>query len=350
MITLTDEVRGGLAQLGEALDDGLLLVDQHGAIHLSNRTARALLDVQSDRLGTGGGGPWQSELLALLRRLPSEGSATELHVTGGVPVVLEGYAVEEKGTFWGGVFVARSAAGRQRELDTSRAAEFARDVKNTLHSLLLNLYMLRKWAASQPFVETHTLAKYDLLSNEVHRLNGIAEDFLPDARSPRARRDTVRLPQLLAEVASLVAAQARDAGVDVRCRIPEELPPIQGDARLLREAFVNLVVNRLQAIPERGELEILAGTGGKHAFVMVSDSGPGIPFGLRDQVMTEGFAVRPGAGGRGLGITDWVVRGHGGTFETFSAAGLGTTFVVKLPLSGVPPGFTGEDLGLLRQA
>jgi signal transduction histidine kinase len=57
---------------------------------------------------------------------------------------------------------------------------------------------------------------------------------------------------------------------------------------------------------------------------MVTDTGPGI------REPGESRVVRKG---RSLGLTEWVVRGHGGSFETFSAAGLGSTVVVKLPLS-----------------
>ncbi len=349
MIALTEGVRGCLAEVGEALDDGLLLVDQQGTIHFSNRTARNLLDLPPDRSTLEAATQWKNELMELLRRLPTEGAATEVHLGSAVPLVLEGHAVEADGAFWGGVFVARSAAGRRRDLDSNRAGEFAHEVKNSLHSLLLNLYMLRKWAASLAFVETQTLGKFDLLSNEVHRLNNLAEDFLPDARTMRVRRDTVRLPQLLAEVMGLVTAEARDACVEIRYRVPGELPPLQGDARLLKDAFLNLLLNRLQVM-QGGELEILAGQGGKHVFVMVSDNGPAIPFGLRDSLVGEGLPGRAGASSRGLGMTEWVVRGHGGSCETFSAAGLGTTFVLKLPLAGTPPGVADADVGLIREA
>src|SRR5262249_54942119 len=160
--------------------------------------------------------------------------------------------------------------------------EFAHVVKNALHSLLLNIYMLRKWAASQPYVETQTLAKFDLISNEVHRLNGLAEDFVPDSR-PRVRRETVRLPALLSEVVGLVASQAGEAAVEIRSRVPAELPPVQGDARLLREAFLALLGNRIQAIDPGGEIEIMAGSGDQHAFVMLSDSGTATPLSIREE-------------------------------------------------------------------
>jgi signal transduction histidine kinase len=341
MIALTDEVRGCLTQVGEALDDGLLVVDQQGLVHFSNRTARALLELPTDDGTLDPASQWQRELLELLGRLPSEGSATEVHLAGATPLVLEGYGLEKHGGFWGGVFVARSAGGRRRELSSTRAAEFAHEVKNALHSLLLNIYMLRKWAASQPYVETQTLGKFDLVSNEVHRLNSLAEDFLPDAR-PRVRRETVRLPQLLSEVVSLVTPQAREAAVEIRSRVPAELPPIQGDARLLREAFLALLGNRIQAIDPGGELELMAGSGGKHAFVMLSDNGTTTAFPLRDE-------SRAG-GGRGFSIAEWVVRGHGGSLETFSAPGLSTTFVVKLPLAGASPSAGETDLDLIREA
>jgi signal transduction histidine kinase len=183
--------------------------------------------------------------------------------------------------------------------------------------------MLRKWAASQPGVEHHVLAKFDLVSRDVHRLNGLAEAFLPDAQ-PRVRREVVRLPQLLDEVLAQITPPAREAGIEIRSRLSADLPPLPGDTRLLRDAFLALLENRLGALGQGGALEIQAGVGGQQAFVMVTDRGPG----TREPV--ESRAAREG---RGLGLTEWVVRGHGGSFETFSAAGLGSTMVVKLPLT-----------------
>src|SRR5262245_8066386 len=306
MISLTEEVRICLAQLGEAIDDALLLVDQGTVVQLANRAARALLELPAEDATLGATGPWQRELRDLLRRLPVEGAATEVHVTGGQPQVLEGHAVQQDGAFWGGMFVVRAAPARRSE-SSARASEFAHEVKNALHSILLNLYMLRKAAASQPSVETQTLAKFDLVSNEIHRLNGLAEDFLPDDR-PRVRQEVVRLPQLLGEVVAQVIPSAREAGIEIRSRVPADLPSLPGDTRLLRNAFLALLENRLDAIGRGGELEIQAGVGGQQAFVMVTDSGPGV----RGPV--EPRAARSG---RGLGLTEWVARGHGGSFETF---------------------------------
>jgi signal transduction histidine kinase len=340
MIHLTEDVRASLAKVGEALDDALLLVDQGAAVQFANRAARALLELPAEDATLGVAVPWQRALRDLLHRLPVEGAATEVHVTGGQPQVLEGFAVQQDGAFWGGIFVVRSAPARRSESPPAPARAFAHEVKNALHSILLNLYMLRKWAASQAAVEPQILAKFDLVSREIHRLNGLAESHLPDDR-PRVRREVVRLPQLLGEVVARVTPPAREAGIEIRSRLPADLPPLPGDTRLLRDAFLALIENRLDAVGQGGELEIQAGVGGKQAFVMVTDSGPGI----RGPV-----EARPARSGRGLGLTEWVVRGHEGSFETFSGAGLGSTVVVKLPLTTSTPAVGQADTGLTREA
>src|SRR5262245_15206793 len=349
MIGLTPEVLSCLAQLGEGLDDGLLLADRHGRVHLSNRAARELLDLEGEPATLGAAGQWQAELLELLQRLPTEGAATEIHVSGPAALILDGYAVEQDDEFWGGIFVARSRADRRRESEgreESRSADFGHEVKNALHSLLLNTYMLRKWAASQPYVETQTLAKFDLVSNEIHRLNGLAEEFMPAARV-RIRRESVRLSPLLTEVVAQITPQAEDAGVVIRTRLPGDLPSLHGDGQLLTEAFVALLEDRLSALPRGGELDVLAGVGGKHALVVVIDNAAELSHAGREAGHSEGYGDRSSRGGRGPGVTEWVVRGHGGSFETFDAAGVGTTSLVRLPLPGAAPAVAEPDLGLL---
>jgi signal transduction histidine kinase len=339
MIALAD-VRTCLDRLGEALDDALLLVDQGATVVLANRAARELLALPAEETTLGAAGPWRREVLDLLHRLPVEGAATEVHLGGGQPRVFEGHAIQQDGAFWGGLFVARSARSRHSEAEPARTADFAHEVNKALHALLLHLYVLRKWAAAQRDVEPAILAKFDLVSREINRLNELAGPLQPHAQ-PRVRREVVRLPQLLDEVVARITAPAREAGIEVRSRLSGDLPPLPGDTRLLRDAFLALLENRLDALAAGGELEIQAGVGGQRAFVMVTDRGPGGPEPLETQ------AARPG---RGLRLTEWVVRGHGGSFETFSAAGLGSTVVVKLPLTSETAAAGPADLGPAGEA
>src|SRR5262249_45946024 len=77
---------------------------------------------------------------------------------------------------------------------------------------------------------------------------------MPDARV-RIRRESVRLSPLLTEVVARVTPPAQDAGVEIRTRLPGDLPSLHGDGRLVTEAFVALLEDRLTVRPRGGERE-----------------------------------------------------------------------------------------------
>jgi signal transduction histidine kinase len=330
MIVFTEEVGECLRQVAEAFDHALLLVDRDGVLHVANRAARDLLDLPPDRATLSeDGGPWPRLVLDLVRRLVTEGSAAEVHLATPQAFVLEGFAVRRAEAPWGGLVVARGSAGRGARGNGREQAEFAHEVKNALHSLLLNVYILRRWALAQPQADTEMLGRCDSLSTEMQRLNALAETFLPLAGGMRVRGEPLQLLTLLTDVVRQLTREAEHRGVTIAFRVPTELPAIRGDGRLLRDAFVALLRDRLQQLPPGRELELIAGAGAEHAFIMVRDGAPAHPRGPAD-------AAAPDLA-RGPAIVDWVARGHGGSLETFSAGGLGTTFFVKLPLWTAAP-------------
>ena len=332
MIPFTNEVRECLDQLGEALDNALLLVDHLGRVHVQNRAARELLGISTDSLEieTGAGG-WHPAVRDLLARLPTEGSATEVYLGGPVPVVLEGHALHRSGRPWGGIVVGRSGLGGLPSSAVISEAELAQEIKNALQTVVLNLYIVRKWAVTHPFIETQTLARLDAIAAEMQRLDALAESFTPSPTRLRLGEEVIDLRPLFEEIVSALTPAAQDARVKITWQISKDLPPIPGDPRLLSEALLSLLRSRLGQLPPDDTIEITAGMGTDHVFVMLRDSGAGL-------AQAAGPPTRDGLEGgldlgrRALGIVDYVVRGHGGTAEAFSTAGLGTTFLVKLPL------------------
>jgi signal transduction histidine kinase len=324
MIAFDDNVRDCLAQVGEALDMPLLAVDRLGAVHVLNRAARELMALPpgAARLEPGAG-PWQREVLELVARLPLDGSAAEVYSDGRTRVAFEAHALSRGGTAWGGLVLVQPRAGEPADRPpTDEAAEFAHEVKNSLHSLLLNLYIVRRWAASQAVADPQILTRLEALSTEMHRLNALAETFLP-AGASLPGGEVIWLSRLLDEVVAAVAESAADAGVQLSTRLPAHLPAIRGDGRLLREALATLLRDRVRQLAPGDETEIVAGAGEEYAFIMVRDGRAGAPATTRDA---------PRAGGRALGIVDWVVRRHGGVVESFEVASAGAALLVKLPI------------------
>ena len=325
MIAFDEAVRACLAQLGETLDTPLLVIALDGAIDLANRAARELMALPADaaRLERGAG-RWQREVLDLLARLPEDGQAAEVYVDGALRLVIEGRALARDGRLWGGLVVIRTNVDRRADRPPADdVVEFAHEVKNSLHALLLNLYIVRRWAASQVTADAQLLTRLEALSTEMHRLNALAEAFLP-AGAQLHGGEMIWLSRLLDDVVGALASAAADAGVRLTARVPAHLPAIRGDAHLLRETFLALLRDRLRQLGPGDETEIVAGAGEEYALIMVRDARVTLPGAGRE---TAGRA-----GGRALGIADWVVRRHGGTLEAFDAAGAGAALIVKLPL------------------
>src|SRR5262249_42779072 len=180
VISFTDEVRECLDQLGEALDDALLLVDHRGRVHVRNGAARELLGISTETLDAEtGAGRWQHVVRDLLTRLPPEGSASEVYLDGPVPVVLEGHALQRDGMPWGGLVIGRSGLRGLPSPPVITETELAQEVKSTLQAVVLNLYIVRKWVAGRPLVEPRILARLDAIATEIQHIDTLTESFTP---------------------------------------------------------------------------------------------------------------------------------------------------------------------------
>ena len=117
-----------------------------------------------------------------------------------------------------------------------------------------------------------------------------------------------------------------------------EVPEIVGSPNQLRQVFVNLIVNAVQAIEAGGEgegtIRLITGCDGAEAFARVEDDGSGMSEATRERLFDPFYSTKaPGEGtGLGLYVSYEIVRGHGGEIRVTSEPGRGTTFEVRLPL------------------
>jgi len=140
----------------------------------------------------------------------------------------------------------------------------------------------------------------------------------------------------MSEAAEVVGPAAAQAKVERSVEIEEGLPLVDADAELLRQAFLNLCVNAIQSMQERGggRLTVRARRDGRDVVVEVSDTGPGITAEARAHVFEPFFTTKASGTGLGLAIVRQATEAHGGSVEVESAPGAGATFRVRLP--GVP--------------
>jgi signal transduction histidine kinase/CheY-like chemotaxis protein len=113
------------------------------------------------------------------------------------------------------------------------------------------------------------------------------------------------------------------------------LPSIQGSSSELREVITNIINNALDAMPHGGEIRIKTFEEDSHVFVKIADKGTGIPRAIRDRVFDPFFTTKgPQSTGLGMSVSYGIINRHKGTLSIESAGGEGTTFTIKLPVTG----------------
>ena len=159
----------------------------------------------------------------------------------------------------------------------------------------------------------------------------VVEDFLRFARPAPVERGRFDVNAELREVLLLTRQQAIKNGVRTELEAGE-VPPVAGDRGQLRQAFLNLVLNALQAMPAGGTLRLESEALGGQLRIRFADSGQGIPAENLERIFNPFFTTRQEGTGLGLAITHRIVQGHGGRIEVQSRLGEGTTFTVVLPV------------------
>jgi len=207
------------------------------------------------------------------------------------------------------------------------AAGFAHEMGNSLNVISgFTSVVLRELPAGdahRPDLES--------VRREASRAAALLERFLFFARARAARAEPQSIEPVLREAVEVIGPAAADAGVVTEVAIAPDLPPVRADAELLRQAFVNLCVNAVQAMqPGGGRLAVSARAEGGVA-IEFRDTGPGIDPAQRERIFEPFFTTKPNGTGLGLTIVRQAAEAHHGSVEVEAAPGGGAIFRIRLP-------------------
>jgi signal transduction histidine kinase len=204
----------------------------------------------------------------------------------------------------------------------------AHEIKNPLNAISLRLDLLRA-RLGEP--EEELVAEIDILSNEVRRLDRVVKTFLDFSRPVDVKLTEVDLVAIAREVAELTTPQARLANIQVWFEDSAKSAPIRGDADMLKQAILNLVLNGIEAMKNGGNLWLRVSKEENAVVLNVSDDGPGIPAEARDKVFQLYFTTKLRGSGIGLAMTFRAVQLHNGTINFSTELGRGTAFQMTFP-------------------
>ncbi|MEM7308165.1 MAG: ATP-binding protein [Planctomycetota bacterium] len=224
------------------------------------------------------------------------------------------------------------------------AGGLAHEIKNPLSTMSINLALLQEeWEraahqrnpeAPEPTPrERRSLKRVQTLQREVQRLEHILEEFLTYARRAEVNRKPEDLSRILRELLEFVEPEDERVGIRHHVDLPMGLPLVLVDEVQVKQAFLNLLVNARQAMPDGGELLVRAQRVGTFVEVAITDTGTGIPPEKIERCFDEYWSDKKGGTGLGLSTAKRIIEDHGGTIQVLSEVGRGSSFSVLLPLA-----------------
>ena len=217
------------------------------------------------------------------------------------------------------------------------AAEVAHEIRNPLTVLKMLYHSL-----DLKFPEGDPRAKdARIIDEKITQLNRIVEQILDFARTTEPQLAPVNLSQLIEELGLLVRHKLKHQNIQWTLKAEPDLPPVMGAATQLEQAFLNLILNAAEAMPEGGALTIRSrpvrlprsSAQPTHVAVEFQDTGQGMSEEQRRRAFTSLLNTTKAKGtGLGLAIVARVVEAHRGTIKIRSRPGHGTTVTILLPL------------------
>jgi signal transduction histidine kinase len=186
-------------------------------------------------------------------------------------------------------------------------------------------------------VDSESRPDLELVLREARRARDVVRRLLDFSRRSESERTRVDLNELMGDVLSLTNHLMHTSGIQVDVSLGKSLPWVSVDRNQMKQVFLNLFHNAIQAMPTGGQLFIRTAPrqrdGRKWVTASIKDTGAGITLEHRERIFEPFFTTKSAQGGTGLGlsITYGIVADHAGEIEVESEVGQGTCFTVWLP-------------------
>ncbi len=316
------------------LTAGIIVVDPKGHLTLANASAHLLFDELpevGERLPAS-----LRTLFPIDRALAGEsGGETDLRWHSWVLSIQVAPLRDPAGSLLGAICLVRDVTQvrsmEERVHRVERLAAIAELAAGAAHEIRNPLTAIRGFIQLvQARGREEQGEYYQIILNEIDRIDAIIHDLLLLARPSRMNRVPTDVPAIVDEVLMLNQTELERQSIRVEHRL-EPLGPTLLDPNMLRQLVLNFLINAVQAMPFGGQLTIsLRRVDSEHVMMEFADTGVGIPPENLKRLFDPFFTTKEEGTGLGLALCHSIVQAHGGHIEVESQVGVGTRFTVTL--------------------
>ncbi len=209
------------------------------------------------------------------------------------------------------------------------AQVMAHEIKNPLTPLRLSAERMEmKYLGKSENFDKIFQDSMEVINEEINNLQHLVKEFSKFARMPSANFEEYDINEQIREIIPPYRGK-----VDITLALNPEIPQFFGDKMQMKQVFVNLIQNAIQAMPARGMIEILSKHENGNFIFSIKDSGDGIPPDDMERIFRPYYTTKEKGTGLGLSIVKRMINQHQGTIEVDSKKGEGTIFIIKINLN-----------------
>ena len=349
-----DDVLFEIKSTLENLDEGVIFIDPNDKVTMCNRGIEKAWKVKREEILNksvkDGQIPYvggvASNITESLRKRIETLQHQEIKVDDGFIYNTYSAVFDQNGKYWGTVLTSHDITERKelehQLLQSERlatigemSAKVAHEIRNPLSSISLNTELLYD-EISNDNGERKSDAENLIQSilNEVDTLTAISDEYLQFARFPKLETRPASINEVLIVLTKFFNKEIVQRCISLKENYASDLPQILLDTKQIKQAFLNILKNSFESMPEGGELSITTRLKDENVEVKITDTGSGINRSDIRRVFDPFYSTKVKGTGLGLALTMKTVEGHGGDINCESTIAKGTTMTISFPVEG----------------
>lgn len=212
------------------------------------------------------------------------------------------------------------------------AASIAHEIRNPLTNVSMSVQQLKKGNK----IKQEGFRHVEIVERNIGRINYLITELLNCARPAKLNLQPYDIHKVLKDVLESAKTKLNLQKIKVTKNFTSKLPVLKIDREQIERAFLNLIINAIEAMPRGGNLTISTELNGNFFRVKIHDTGKGIPEKDIIKIFDPFFSTKLQGVGLGLSICYGIIVSHGGTIEVESKSKIGSTFTVSLSIEQRP--------------